>query len=91
MRAPAQQPVIETVFHKLGGRQALGTEVSSEADLARLANQGIWLRVLDHIARAGFQEIERPHMATSQDEARGAHHRRIRPPGKDFHLSTPLI
>jgi putative toxin-antitoxin system antitoxin component (TIGR02293 family) len=61
MRAPTPRPVIETVFHKLGGRAALGAQVSSEADLARIVNHGIRLRVLDHVVRAGFskQEIER--------------------------------
>jgi|SRR5713226_7917548 putative toxin-antitoxin system antitoxin component (TIGR02293 family) len=61
MRAPTPRPVIETVFHKLGGRAALGAQVSSEADLARIVNRGIRLRVLDHVVRAGFskQEIER--------------------------------
>jgi putative toxin-antitoxin system antitoxin component (TIGR02293 family) len=45
----------------LGGRAALGAQVSSEADLARIVNRGIRLRVLDHVVRAGFskQEIER--------------------------------
>jgi putative toxin-antitoxin system antitoxin component (TIGR02293 family) len=61
MPAPTPQPVIDRVFHKLGGRQALGTRVSSEADLARIVHSGIRLRVLDHVERAGFskQEIER--------------------------------
>src|SRR4051812_19648526 len=61
MTIPTPQPVIERVFHKLGGRAALGTHVSSEADLARVALRGIRLRVLDHVVRAGFskQEIER--------------------------------
>jgi putative toxin-antitoxin system antitoxin component (TIGR02293 family) len=59
MRA-SPQPVIETLFHKLGGRGVLGAQVSSEADLARMVNRGLGLRVLDHVARAGFskQEIE---------------------------------
>jgi putative toxin-antitoxin system antitoxin component (TIGR02293 family) len=61
MPAPTPQPVIERVFQKLGGRRALGTQVSSEADLARIVHRGIRLRVLGHVARAGFskQEIER--------------------------------
>jgi putative toxin-antitoxin system antitoxin component (TIGR02293 family) len=61
MPASTPQPVIERVFHKLGGRQALGAQVSSEADLARIVHSGIRLRVLDHVERAGFskQEIER--------------------------------
>jgi putative toxin-antitoxin system antitoxin component (TIGR02293 family) len=61
MTAPTPQPVIESVFRKLGGRQALGAEVSSEADLARIVDRGIRLAVLTHVLRAGFsrQEIER--------------------------------
>ena len=61
MPPPTPQPVIERVFRKLGGRQALGTEVSSEADLARIVHRGIRLAVLGHVVRAGFskQEIER--------------------------------
>jgi putative toxin-antitoxin system antitoxin component (TIGR02293 family) len=61
MPAPTPQPVIERVFHKLGGHQALGAPVHSEADLARIVHSGIRLRVLGHVERAGFskQEIER--------------------------------
>jgi putative toxin-antitoxin system antitoxin component (TIGR02293 family) len=57
---PTAQPVIERVFRKLGGHRALGTDVSSEADLARLVDRGIRLAVLGHIEKAGFskQEIE---------------------------------
>jgi putative toxin-antitoxin system antitoxin component (TIGR02293 family) len=60
MTSPTPQPVIERVFRKLGGQRALGTDVSSEADLARVVNRGIRLAVLTHVARAGFskQEIE---------------------------------
>jgi len=59
MQAP--QPVIAMVFHKLGGRAALGTDVFSEADLARVVHHGIRLKVLRHVLDAGFsqQEIER--------------------------------
>jgi putative toxin-antitoxin system antitoxin component (TIGR02293 family) len=55
------QPVIESVARKLGGRQTLGTDVSSEGDLARLIYQGLRSSVLAHVERAGFskQEIER--------------------------------
>ena len=61
MSAPAAQPVIQTVFHKLGGRRVLGTDVSSEADLARIVHDGMRLGVLRHIIRAGFskREVER--------------------------------
>jgi putative toxin-antitoxin system antitoxin component (TIGR02293 family) len=61
MASPARQPLIERVFRKLGGQQALGTNVSSEADLARLVRDGLRLAILDRLERAGFsrQEIER--------------------------------
>jgi putative toxin-antitoxin system antitoxin component (TIGR02293 family) len=52
------QPVIENVFHKLGGHRALGTDVFSDADLARVVHRGIHLKVLDHLARAGFSKQE---------------------------------
>jgi putative toxin-antitoxin system antitoxin component (TIGR02293 family) len=55
---PTPQPVVESVYRKLGGRAALGEEISSEADLARVVLQGIRLRVLDHVKRAGFSEGE---------------------------------
>jgi putative toxin-antitoxin system antitoxin component (TIGR02293 family) len=53
-------PVVERVFRKLGGHQALGTDVASDADLARVVHRGIRLSVLGHVLRAGFskQEIE---------------------------------
>jgi putative toxin-antitoxin system antitoxin component (TIGR02293 family) len=59
--SPIPQPVIEQVFRKLGGYQALGEEVASEADLARIVGRGIRLHVLGHVQKAGFskQEIER--------------------------------
>jgi len=61
MARPTLQPVIEKVFHKLGGHQALGTDVSSEADLARIVHRGMRVVVLGHVQKAGFskQEIER--------------------------------
>jgi len=61
MARPTLQPVIEKVFHKLGGHQALGADVSSEADLARIVHRGIRVVVLGHVQKAGFskQEIER--------------------------------
>jgi putative toxin-antitoxin system antitoxin component (TIGR02293 family) len=52
------QPVIETVFHKLGGRSALGMDVFSDADLARVVHRGIHLKVLGHLGRAGFSKQE---------------------------------
>src|SRR3954453_135998 len=61
MPAPAVEPVIARVFRKLGGQQALGTNISSEADLARIVDRGVRLAVLGHLERAGFsrQELER--------------------------------
>jgi putative toxin-antitoxin system antitoxin component (TIGR02293 family) len=58
---PTPQPVIESVFRKLGGQRGLGAEVSSEADLARIVDRGIRVGVLAYVLRAGFskQEIER--------------------------------
>jgi putative toxin-antitoxin system antitoxin component (TIGR02293 family) len=50
------------VYRKLGGREALGGEVASEADLARLVRRRMGLRVLSHLRkRGGFsdQEISR--------------------------------
>jgi putative toxin-antitoxin system antitoxin component (TIGR02293 family) len=60
MPLPAHQPVIERVFRKLGGQRALGADVASEADLARLVHRRIRLGVLGHIQKAGFsrQEID---------------------------------
>ena len=54
----AHQSVVERVFHKLGGRSALGTEVFSDADLARVVYHGIHLKVLSHLVRAGFSKQE---------------------------------
>lgn len=61
MTSPTPQPVIASVFRKLGGHRALGSEVASEADLARIVDRGIAIAVLAHVQRAGFskQEIER--------------------------------
>jgi putative toxin-antitoxin system antitoxin component (TIGR02293 family) len=49
------------VFRTSGGRAALGADVFSEADLARVVQNRFRLKVLKHAARAGFspQEIER--------------------------------
>jgi putative toxin-antitoxin system antitoxin component (TIGR02293 family) len=56
MPSSAPQPLIESVFRKLGGHRALGTNVSSEADIARIVHRGIRLVVLGHVARAGFSK-----------------------------------
>jgi len=61
MAAVTSLPVVERVARKLGGRQTLGSDISSESDLARLVVQGLRSSVLAHVERAGFskQEIER--------------------------------
>jgi putative toxin-antitoxin system antitoxin component (TIGR02293 family) len=58
---PAGQPVVESVFRKLGGRATLGEEIASEADLARLVHRRFALKVLANVKRLGFTdgEIER--------------------------------
>lgn len=75
MPVPTPQPVIERVFRKLGGYQALGTDVSSEADLARIVDRGIRLDVLGHVARAGFSRQEIEHFIIP---ARTWRHRKIK-------------
>ena len=54
----ASQPVVETVFRKLGGREVLGQKVASEADLARLVHRRIPLRALIYVKRGGFSDQE---------------------------------
>ena len=54
----ATQPVVETVFRKLGGRGVFGQKVTSEADLARLVHRRIPLRALIYVKRSGFSEQE---------------------------------
>lgn len=56
MRTP--EPVVATVYRKLGGRQVLGEEVTSDADLARLVHRQIPLRALAHVKRGGFSDRE---------------------------------
>lgn len=75
MAAPTPLPVVESVFRKLGGHQALGTDVSSEADLARVVHHGIRLSVLGHVERAGFSKQEIEHYIIP---ARTLRHRKIR-------------
>jgi putative toxin-antitoxin system antitoxin component (TIGR02293 family) len=68
-------PVVESVYRKLGGRQGLGEDIASEADLARLVLRRIPLRVLAHVERGGFSkgEIERYIIP-----ARTQRHRKVR-------------
>jgi putative toxin-antitoxin system antitoxin component (TIGR02293 family) len=55
---PTPEPVVATVYRKLGGRQVLGEDVASDADLARLVHRQIPLRALAHIKRGGFSDGE---------------------------------
>lgn len=55
---PTPAPIVESVFRKLGGETALGAEVRSEADLARLVHHRIPLRVLSYVERGGFSKVE---------------------------------
>jgi len=55
---PKLHPVVESVYQKLGGRSVLGEDVASDADLARLVNHRIPLRVLTCIKRIGFSDQE---------------------------------
>src|SRR5947208_4737085 len=55
---PKLYPVVESVDQKLGGRLVLGEDVTSDADLARLVDRRIPLRVLTCIKRIGFSDQE---------------------------------
>jgi len=72
---PTPQPVLEMVFRKLGGRQALGEEVASEADLARVVFRRIPLKVLMYVKRSGFSDREIEHFIIP---ARTRRHRQVR-------------
>jgi putative toxin-antitoxin system antitoxin component (TIGR02293 family) len=54
----ARVPVVERVFHKLGGRSTLGTDIFSDADLARVVDRRLRLKVLANLLRAGFSNQE---------------------------------
>ncbi len=69
------QPVVESIVRKLGGRQGLGEEAASEADLARLVSERIPLRVLDYVRRGGFSKSE---IADYIIPARTERHRKTR-------------
>jgi putative toxin-antitoxin system antitoxin component (TIGR02293 family) len=56
---PTSAPIADMVFRKLGGRETLGQEVASEADLARLVRRRMPLRALSYLkTRSGFSEQE---------------------------------
>jgi len=48
-----REPVVLAVFHKLGGRSALGRDIASTADLARMVILRIPLKSLEHLTRSG--------------------------------------
>ena len=48
-----REPVVLAVFHKLGGRSALGRDIASTADLARMVFLRIPLKSLEHLTRSG--------------------------------------
>jgi putative toxin-antitoxin system antitoxin component (TIGR02293 family) len=50
--------LLAQVYQKLGGRAAIGEEIASEADLARVVARRIPLRALAHFTRSGFSEQE---------------------------------
>jgi putative toxin-antitoxin system antitoxin component (TIGR02293 family) len=52
------QPVVRSVYEKLGGRSVLGQEVRSDADLARVVAGRIPLRALIRLRESGFSELE---------------------------------
>jgi putative toxin-antitoxin system antitoxin component (TIGR02293 family) len=67
--------VLAQVCQKLGGRAALGEEVTSEADLARVVAGRIPLRALTHFTRSGFSEQE---VAEYVIPPRTRRHRKVR-------------
>jgi putative toxin-antitoxin system antitoxin component (TIGR02293 family) len=48
-----RESVVLAVFHKLGGRSALGRDIASTADLARMVTLRIPLKSLEHLTRSG--------------------------------------
>jgi len=50
----SREPVVMAVYEKLGGRNMLGAEVASAADLARVVSRRIPLRALAHVQRRGL-------------------------------------
>jgi putative toxin-antitoxin system antitoxin component (TIGR02293 family) len=69
------EPLAAAVYRKLGGRQVLGQQVTSEADLARLVHRRIPLRAIAHLARGGFSDREIQQLVIPERTQR---HRRTR-------------
>lgn len=67
--------LLAQVSRKLGGRGALGEEIASEADLARVVARRIPLRALAHFTRSGFSEQE---VAEYVIPPRTRRHRKVR-------------
>lgn len=56
------EPVVAAIFEKLGGRSALGVDVGSSADLARVVLNRIPLKALGFVQRSGsFSDAEIQH------------------------------
>lgn len=51
-------PVIEAIYDRLGGANALSHPIRSEADLARLTVEGLPLRAFQAIRTSGFSDKE---------------------------------
>jgi putative toxin-antitoxin system antitoxin component (TIGR02293 family) len=57
-----QEPLVDAVYGKLGGKNALGFDVASEADLAQAVFRRIPLKALTYVLQRGFfsdAEIQR--------------------------------
>ena len=52
------QPVLKTVYQKLGGRRAFGVTIASDADLARAVGKRLPLKFLIYIKDMGFSDRE---------------------------------
>jgi putative toxin-antitoxin system antitoxin component (TIGR02293 family) len=71
---PDIEPIVAVVYGKLGGRSALGVEIASEVDLARVVSARIPLRALVYVQRNGFfSDAELQHFVIP---ARTRRHRR---------------
>jgi putative toxin-antitoxin system antitoxin component (TIGR02293 family) len=74
-----REPVVAAVFHKLGGRSTLGTDIASSADLARVVARRIPLKALAHVQRSGaFSDAEIQHFIIPARTRRHRQERRQR-------------
>jgi putative toxin-antitoxin system antitoxin component (TIGR02293 family) len=51
-------PITEAVARKLGGREVLGVDIRSQADLARIVRRRLPLLALKGLSQAGLSELE---------------------------------